>query len=159
MVKAISAGVLAFRWRQTGLEFLLVHPGGPFWQRKDVAAWSIPKGLVEKGEAIAAGAIREAAEELGQPIVGPMAALSPCRLPGGKLLYVWLINADLDLGTVASNTFRLELPRGSGRLQRFLEIDKAAYFDEATALWKIHRGQAPVLTEAIKRIRAAKGSL
>ncbi|MES2723457.1 MAG: NUDIX domain-containing protein [Pseudomonadota bacterium] len=152
MSAPITAGRLAYRRRPAGPEFLLVHPGGPFWARKDQAAWSIPKGLVEPGEGIAAAAVREVAEELGQPIEGPALALTPCRLPGGKLLHAWLVEADLALDDLRSNSFELEWPRGSGRLQRFPEVDKAAYFDAATALWKIHRGQQPVLREAIARL-------
>lgn len=152
MAKTISAGVLAYRQRPDGPEFLLVHPGGPFWARRDLAAWSIPKGLVEPGENTAAAAAREAAEELGQPIVGVMHALSPRRLPGGKHLHVWLVEAEVDLTALRSNMFEMEWPRGSGRVQRFPEVDKAAYFDGATALVKIHRGQQPVLKEAIDRL-------
>lgn len=148
----ISAGLLAYRRGAAGTEFLLVHPGGPFWAGKDAAAWSIPKGLVEPGEDLAAAAAREAAEELGRPIEGARLALPPHRLPGGKMLHVWLVEADLALDGLRSNSFELEWPRGSRRLQRFPEVDKAAYFDAATALWKIHRGQQPVLREAIARL-------
>lgn len=152
MVKTISAGVLAYRRSPDGAEFLLVHPGGPFWAGKDLAAWSIPKGLVEPGEDTATAAAREAAEELGQPILGTAVALTPCRLPGGKHLHVWLVEAELDLDALRSNDFEMEWPRGSGRRKRFPEIDKAAYFPGPTALMKIHRGQQPVLREAIDRL-------
>lgn len=147
----ISAGLLAYRRGEAGPEFLLVHPGGPFWAGKDAAAWSIPKGLAEPGEDLAAAAGREAAEELGQPIAGRRVALAPHRLPGGKQLHVWLVEADLSLEGLRSNRFEMEWPRGSGRRQSFPEVDKAAYFDADTALWKIHKGQQPVLREAIAR--------
>jgi predicted NUDIX family NTP pyrophosphohydrolase len=147
----ISAGLLAYRRAAAGPEFLLVHPGGPFWAGKDAAAWSIPKGLAEPGEDLAAAAAREAAEELGQPIAGPRVALAAHRLPGGKMLHVWLVEADLALDELHSNRFEMEWPRGSGLRQSFPEVDKAAYFDADTALWKIHRGQLPVLREAVAR--------
>jgi predicted NUDIX family NTP pyrophosphohydrolase len=152
MPREVSAGVLAFRRRQGAPEFLLVHPGGPFWARKDEAAWSIPKGLVEVGEETWTAAAREFEEELGQPITGGDAQpLTPCRTPGGKLIHAWLVEADLDLAEVRSNLFEMEWPRGSGRLASFPEVDQAAYFDAVTALWKIHRGQRAILLEAIAR--------
>jgi predicted NUDIX family NTP pyrophosphohydrolase len=152
MAKEISAGVLAYRRRADRLEFLLVHPGGPFWARRDEAAWSIPKGLVDAGEEGWAAAAREFEEELGQPIAGTPEPLSPCRTPGGKLVLAWMVEADLDLGDLRSNTFELEWPRGSGRIAVFPEVDKAAYFPPAAALRKIHKGQRPILAEAIARL-------
>jgi predicted NUDIX family NTP pyrophosphohydrolase len=152
MARETSAGVLAYRWRAAQPEFLLVHPGGPFWARKDQAAWSIPKGLVDAGEETWTAAAREFEEELGQPITGAPEPLGSCRTPGGKLIHAWLVEADLDLAEVRSNRFEMEWPRGSGRLQSFPEVDRAGYFDPATALWKIHRGQQPILEEAIGRL-------
>ncbi|THD77080.1 MAG: NUDIX domain-containing protein [Phenylobacterium sp.] len=152
MPRQVSAGVLAHRSGPEGPEFLLVHPGGPFWARKDAAAWSIPKGLVEPGEETWAAAAREFAEELGQPIIGEADPLTPCPTPGGKLVLAWLVAADLDLSVLVSNRFEMEWPRGSGRLQSFPEVDRAAYFPGATALEKIHRGQRPILDEAIARL-------
>jgi predicted NUDIX family NTP pyrophosphohydrolase len=159
MTREVSAGVLAWRRSAAGPEFLLVHPGGPFWARKDEAAWSIPKGLVEPGEETWAAAAREFAEELGQPIIGQAgggepAPLSPCRTPGGKLILAWLVEADLDLGGLRSNLFEMEWPRGSGRMRSFPEVDKAAYFPARIALTKAHRGQRPMLEEALRRLAA-----
>jgi predicted NUDIX family NTP pyrophosphohydrolase len=152
MAREVSAGVLAYRLRLGAPEFLLVHPGGPFWARKDEAAWSIPKGLVEVGEETWTAAAREFEEELGQPVAGGDAQpLAPCRTPGGKLIHAWLVEADLDLAELRSNLFEMEWPRGAGRLASFPEVDQAAYFDARTALWKIHRGQRPLLEEAIGR--------
>jgi len=152
MAREVSAGVLA--WRRAGeeIEFLLVHPGGPFWARKDAAGWSIPKGLVADGEETWAAAAREFAEELGQPISGAAEPLSPCRTPGGKLIVAWLVAADLDLSDLRSNLFEMEWPRGSGQVRAFPEVDQAAYFPAQQALWKIHRGQRPILEEAIGRL-------
>jgi predicted NUDIX family NTP pyrophosphohydrolase len=154
MPREVSAGVLAYRRRPGGPEYLLVHPGGPFWAKKDAAGWSIPKGLVDAGEESWAAAQREFAEELGQPITGPGEPLSPCQTPGGKLILAWLVEADLDLADLRSNSFEMEWPRGSGRRAVFPEVDKAAWFDAETALWKVHKGQQPILREAIARLGA-----
>jgi len=150
----VSAGVLVWRRGDGGLEFLLVHPGGPFWRGKDLAAWSIPKGLVDPGEDNWAAAAREFAEELGQPVTGPGDPLTPCRTPGGKWVYAWLVETDLDLTDLKSNSFEMEWPKGSGRMQSFPEIDLAAYFPALEALTKIHKGQRPILEEAIARLGA-----
>src|SRR5436305_12305095 len=107
MPRETSAGVLAYRRRGGRPEFLLVHPGGPFWARKDAAAWSIPKGLVDAGEEHWAAAAREFAEELGQPIAGTAEPLTPCKTPGGKLILAWLAPADLDLTELRSNLFEM----------------------------------------------------
>lgn len=158
MPREVSAGVLAYRLAATGPEFLLVHPGGPFWARRDQAAWSLPKGLVASGEETWAAAAREFEEELGQPIAGAPEPLAPCLTPGGKLIVSWLIRADLDVTKVRSNQFQMEWPRGSGILRDFPEVDRAGYFAPDTALWKIHRGQRPILVEAIYRLgRSGKG--
>lgn len=159
MAKEISAGVLAYRRGPEGPEFLLAHPGGPFWAGKDAAAWSIPKGLVEAGEETWAAARREFEEELGQPIAGEGAPLTPCRTPGGKVIHAWLVEADLDLSGLKSNLFEMEWPRGSGRVRTFPEVDRAAYFPPEVALTKAHRGQVPILLEALRRLapEALKG--
>lgn len=153
MARETSAGVLAWRRRAGGPEFLLVHPGGPFWAKKDEAAWSIPKGLVAAGEETWAAAAREFAEEIGQPIVGEPTPLGPCRT-SGKLIHAWLVEADLDLSDLRSNHFEMEWPPRSGRLASFPEVDRAAYFELETALWKIHRGQRPILLEAAARLNS-----
>jgi len=153
VARETSAGVLAYRWRGGVAEFLLAHPGGPYWAKKDEAGWSIPKGLVAEGEETWAAARREFAEELGQPIEGEAMALTPCPTPGGKLILAWLVEADLDLTSLASNEFEIEWPPRSGRRARFPEVDKAAYFDAETALWKVHKGQRPILLEAASRLR------
>lgn len=152
MPKEVSAGVLVYRRRRGEPEFLLAHPGGPFWARRDAAAWSIPKGLVEAGEETWTAAAREFREELGRPIEGAPEPLSPCRTKSGKLIHAWLVEADFDVSTVASNSFEMEWPRGSGRIRAFPEVDRAAYFAPAEALRKIHLGQRPLLVEALARL-------
>jgi predicted NUDIX family NTP pyrophosphohydrolase len=146
--------VLAWRRRAT-IEFLLVHPGGPFWAGKDEAAWSIPKGLVEAGEADWAAAAREFREELGLMLgEGAREALAPCRTPGGKIVQAWLVEADLDVSQIVSNTFEIEWPPRSGRRAAFPEVDRAAWFDAAEAAQKIHAGQRPILADALERLSA-----
>nr|MEA2797654.1 hypothetical protein [Phenylobacterium sp.] len=153
MPRETSAGVLVYRFRNGGPEFLLVHPGGPYWANKDEAGWSIPKGVVAQGEEGWAAAQREFAEEVGQPITGQPIPLSPCPTPGGKLILAWLVAADLDLTALRSNPFEIEWPPRSGRRASFPEVDRAAYFDPATALWKIHKGQRPIVAEAAARLK------
>ena len=154
MSRAVSAGLVVWRRGPGGPEILLAHPGGPYWRGKDLAAWSIPKGLVEDGEELLAAARREFAEELGLAVAGPFAPLSPCKLPGGKLVHAWLVEADLDLSALKSNLFELEWPPRSGRTQSFPEIDQAAYFAAPAALEKAHKGQRPIVVEALGRIGA-----
>ena len=157
MPRETSAGVLVYRFREGGPEFLLVHPGGPYWAKKDEAGWSIPKGVVAEGEESWAAAQREFAEELGQPIIPASGSqpnpLSPCPTPGGKLILAWLVEADLDLTALRSNEFEIEWPPRSGRRVSFPEVDRAAYFDSATALWKVHKGQRPIVAEAAARLK------
>lgn len=159
MARETSAGVLVYRRRADDFEFLLVHPGGPYWAGKDEAAWSIPKGLVDEGEAGWAAARREFAEELGQPLApAPGAAaplaLHPCPTPGGKLILSWLVEGDLDVGAVRSNSFEIEWPPRSGRRASFPEVDRAGWFDAATAFHKMHKGQRPILADALARLKA-----
>jgi predicted NUDIX family NTP pyrophosphohydrolase len=153
VARQTSAGVLAWRRGAKGLEFLLVHPGGHFWARKDRHAWSIPKGLAAAGEDLWVAARREFAEELGQPIAGPAEPLTPCLTPGGKLVVAWLVEADLDVTHVRSNDVEIEWPPRSGRRLRVPEVDRAGWFDAETCAWKLHKGQQPILAEAISRLR------
>lgn len=152
MTGPVSAGLVVWRRGPAGPEVLLVHPGGPYWRGKDEAGWSIPKGLVEGGEDLLTAARREFAEELGIGVEGPFAPLAPCKLPGGKIVQAWLVEADLDLSELRSNAFQIEWPPKSGRTQAFPEVDQAAYVPAETARRKIHRGQQPILEEALRRI-------
>ncbi|HVI31362.1 NUDIX domain-containing protein [Phenylobacterium sp.] len=148
----VSAGVLAWRPSPDGPQVLLVHPGGPYWRGKDKAAWSIPKGLAAPGEDLYAAALREFAEELGQPVSGEAQALAPCRTPGGKWIHAWLVQADLDLTGLRSNVFEIEWPPRSGRRATFPEVDQAAYLAPDEARVRIHAGQRPVLEDALRRL-------
>jgi predicted NUDIX family NTP pyrophosphohydrolase len=146
-----SAGLLVWRQGASGPEFLLVHPGGPYWAKKDAEGWSIPKGLAEPGEDGWAAARREFREELGMDIDGAPEPLTPVSA-GGKTVHAWLVEADLDVSQIVSNTFEIEWPPRTGRRQTFPEVDRAAWFDAATAAVKIHKGQRPILAEAIRRL-------
>jgi len=149
--REISAGILAFR-REKELEVLLAHPGGPFWSKKDAGAWTIPKGLVEAGDDIAATARREFTEETSLFAKGAMLELPPVRQKSGKLVHAFALEADFDLGQFASNTFELEWPPRSGRRQSFPEIDRIAYFTLPLAKVKIIAYQLPLLCELEKRV-------
>src|SRR3954454_14416103 len=120
---ARSAGILLHRGRGERLEVLLVHPGGPFWAKKDVGAWSLPKGEHDDGEDGLACALREFAEELGSPPpAGDPADLGPGRKKGGKVVQAWALEGDLDAAAIRSNTFELEWPPRSGRRREFPEV-------------------------------------
>ncbi|TCV65437.1 putative NUDIX family NTP pyrophosphohydrolase [Neorhizobium sp. R1-B] len=144
-----SAGLLIFRRQGGDLQVLLVHPGGPFWARKDDGAWSIPKGLVEEGEDELGAAIREAAEEIGTTIEGSFERLGEYRQPGGKRVLVWAVEADppIDEGHLVSNLFSLEWPPRSGVFRQFPEVDRAGWFSIAEARQKILKGQEPILND------------
>ncbi len=148
-----SAGVLLHRATADGVrEVLLGHMGGPFWARKDDGAWSIPKGEHGPEEDPLAVAHREFEEELGSPV--PAAELVPLgQVRGsGKLLTVWAAEGDLDAAAATSNTFELEWPPRSGRVQDFPEIDRAAWFDVGTAREKLVKGQLPFLDRLLERL-------
>ena len=147
-----SAGILAFRRTGQGPEFLLGHPGGPFWGRRDAGAWSIPKGLIAEGEEGLAAARREFEEEVGQTIEGDFAPLAPLKQKSGKIVQAWMVEADLDLDGFHSTLFEMEWPRGSGRVQTFPEIDRVAWFGPDEALIKILPGQAGFIREAMARL-------
>ena len=144
-----SAGLLLFRQVGKGLEVLLVHPGGPFWARKDDGAWSIPKGEFEEPEDPLAAAIREFEEETGARPSGEFIPLSPVKQAGGKLVSAWALRADFDPATLRSNTFSMEWPPRSGRLQEFPEVDRAAWFAIEDARQKILKGQGPFLDQLV----------
>jgi predicted NUDIX family NTP pyrophosphohydrolase len=138
-----SAGILLYRRRTAGPEVLLVHPGGPFWKKKDLGAWSIPKGECEQGEDPRACALREFGEELGaSPPDGDLSALGSARQAGGKLVTAWAAEGDIDPASVRSNAFRLEWPPRSGIMREFPEIDRAQWFPLAEARRRINPAQA-----------------
>jgi predicted NUDIX family NTP pyrophosphohydrolase len=152
MVRKESAGVLLYRFAAGSLEVLLVHPGGPFWAKKDDGAWSIPKGEIASGEDPWTTAKRELAEETGMVLETEGIALEPVRQPGGKVVFAWAIEHDFDPTTLASNTFSLEWPPRSGRLRQFPEVDRAAWFPPAEARRKILKGQVPFLDQLQQEI-------
>ncbi len=149
-----SAGLLLYRRSGDEIEVLLVHPGGPFWTKKDDGAWSVPKGEVDEGEELLAVAIREFGEELGAepPDIGAAVFLGELRQPSGKLVSVWALEGDLDVSDVRSNTFTMEWPPRSGRSAAFPEVDRAGWFEPATARLKLLRGQVPFLDRLIETL-------
>jgi predicted NUDIX family NTP pyrophosphohydrolase len=138
-----SAGILLHRQGKAGTEVLLVHPGGPFWARKDLGAWSIPKGELDEGEEPRVCALREFAEETGTRLPGDaLEELGSVRLKSGKEVIAFAAEGDFDPETLASNTFELEWPPRSGRRQAFPEIDRAEWFGLDAAREKLNPAQA-----------------
>jgi predicted NUDIX family NTP pyrophosphohydrolase len=146
-----SAGLLIHRTRAGILEVLLVHPGGPFWARKDEGAWSIPKGLVEENEDELAAARREAGEELGVAIDGNFEPIGSYRQPGGKIVIAWSIEANVDADAIKSNVFSMEWPPKSGAIREFPEVDRAGWFSLDEASLKILSGQRVILDDFMER--------
>lgn len=145
-----SAGILAYRIREGMSEVFLVHPGGPFWAKKDLGTWSIPKGEYEEGEDPLKAAKREFLEETGQQVDGTFIALKPCRLKSGKLVQAWAVEANPDENNIVSNEFETEWPPRSGKKQRFPEVDKAGWFSPYLARQKLNPGQIPLIDELEK---------
>jgi predicted NUDIX family NTP pyrophosphohydrolase len=149
-----SAGLLLFRDAPGGVEVLLVHPGGPFWAKKDRGAWSIPKGELAEDEDPLQAAIREFQEEVGHPAPsGEFIPLTPQRQPSGKVVYAWAVRGDFDPARLQSNTFSIEWPPGSGRRQVFPEVDRAAWFPLHIAREKISKGQVGFLDELERKLK------
>ena len=142
-----SAGLLVYRFGASGEpEVLIAHMGGPFWARKDAAAWSIPKGELDESEEPQAAAMREFEEELGlAPPSGDLLDLGEVRQSGGKLVTVWAVAGDVDPDAVVPGTFLLEWPPRSGRMQEVPEVDRVGWFDLGTAAEKLVKGQVPFL--------------
>jgi predicted NUDIX family NTP pyrophosphohydrolase len=150
----ISAGLLPYRTPGAKLQVFLVHPGGPFWAKKDDGAWSIPKGESTSGEDGLAAAQREFQEETGFTVDGPFSPLTPVKQPGGKVVRAWFVAApNLDPAALRSNTFSLEWPPRSGKTRAFPEVDRAAWFDFPTAQTKILKGQLPLLDELQQKLQ------
>jgi predicted NUDIX family NTP pyrophosphohydrolase len=143
----ISAGLLMYRMKKQSLEVFLVHPGGPFWVKKDIGAWSIPKGLLNPNEDPLEAAQREFEEETGFSISGHFIPLSPVKVKSGKVIKAWALEGDCDPSEVRSNTFSMEWPPRSGKQQKFPEIDCAAWFGIEEAKKRINPGQRGLLEE------------
>lgn len=142
-----SAGLLLFRQVSGSLEVFLVHPGGPFWKKKDEGAWSIPKGEIGEGEDPLAAARREVEEETGFTVHGPALPLCPLKQAGGKVVHAWAVEAEVDPALLVSNAFSMEWPPKSGRMQEFPEADRGDWFPLEVARGKILKGQAGFLDQ------------
>ncbi|HWQ48359.1 MAG TPA: NUDIX domain-containing protein [Methanosarcina sp.] len=136
-----SNGILLFRFRNERLEVMLVHPGGPLWSKKDNGVWSIPKGLPEGHENPLETAKRELKEETGFEVDGEFIDLGELNQSSKKIVHAWALEKDLDITNVVSNTFTLEWPKNSGKVQEYPEVDKADWFDIELAKKKIRKGQ------------------
>jgi predicted NUDIX family NTP pyrophosphohydrolase len=149
-----SAGLLLYRKRRGGVEVFLVHPGGPFWAKKDNGAWSIPKGEFGDNEEPLEAAKREFQEETGFAAAGEFVSLDPVRQPSAKVVYAWAVRGDIDQTAIRSNTFSIELPKGSGKMREFPEVDRAQWFSLDEARRKILKGQVALLDQFERKIPA-----
>jgi predicted NUDIX family NTP pyrophosphohydrolase len=148
-----SAGLLMYRFRHGSLEIFLVHPGGPFWAKKDLGVWSIPKGEFGPGEDPLEAAQREFHEETGYDPEGPFRPLTPVKQGSGKIVHAWAFEGDCDAAHIKSNTFSIEWPPRSGKQQEFPEIDRAGWFSVEAAKERILKGQCSLIDE-LQRIIA-----
>jgi len=150
--KKTSAGILLYRLSGDGLEVFLVHPGGPFWAKKDEGAWSVPKGLFEDDENPLEAAKREFREETGFDISGDFMALTPLKQPSGKVVHVWTVEGNIDAASIKSNMFSMEWPPRSGNQQEFPEVDRGGWFTIAQAQVKLLPGQRGFLDELQRKL-------
>jgi predicted NUDIX family NTP pyrophosphohydrolase len=149
-----SAGILLYRRQHGALQVLLVHPGGPFWARKDLGAWSIPKGEIGPGEAPEDAARREFTEETGFPATGDLVPLGHITQRGGKAVHAWALAGDCDPAALRSNTFEMEWPPRSGKTAEFPEVDRAGWFTMAEAREKMLGGQVQLLERLVAALKA-----
>jgi len=152
---ATSAGILLFRRRDGALEVFLAHPGGPFWAKRDVGAWTIPKGIVDEGEDLLDAARRELREETGLAPDGPFISLGSVKQKAGKTVHAWACEGDADPASVRSNETRVEWPRGSGQWHTYPEVDRCGWFSLSQARRKMNPAQA----ELLERLATAVGSV
>jgi len=141
-----SAGIILYRTQNDLFEILLVHPGGPFWVKKDEGAWTIPKGEFDDEDPLEA-AKREFEEETGKKVSGKFIELKPVKQKSGKLIFAWAVEGNMDTATIKSNEFEIEWPPGSGKMKSFPEIDKAGWFTIRDAAIKINPGQLSLIKE------------
>jgi predicted NUDIX family NTP pyrophosphohydrolase len=150
-----SAGILLYRFQKDGVEVFLVHPGGPFWVNKDLGSWSVPKGEYNDDEDALKAAQREFQEETGLSIQGNFIELGEVRQPSGKRVMVWALENDQEVENIRSNTFQLEWPPKSGKMQEFPEVDRGGWFSITEARQKILKGQFPFLDKLEEKIKTA----
>jgi predicted NUDIX family NTP pyrophosphohydrolase len=150
-----SAGILLYRFQKDGVEVFLVHPGGPFWVNKDKGSWSVPKGEYNDDEDALKAAQREFQEETGLSIQGNFIELGEVRQPSGKRVRVWALENDQKVENIRSNTFQLEWPPKSGKMQEFPEVDRGGWFSIPEARQKILKGQFPFLDKLEEKIKTA----
>ena len=146
-----SAGILLYRHSASGIEVFLVHPGGPFWAKRDLGAWTIPKGEVDADEDLLEAARREFCEETGARIEGTFVELAPALQPSGKVVHAWMVEGDVDAAAITSNMFSMEWPPKSGVTREFPEVDRAGWFTLAEAREKILPGQQPLLDQLVEK--------
>lgn len=146
-----SAGLLIYRKKNEFIEFFLVHPGGPFWKGKEIGAWSIPKGEFTEEENALAAAKRELHEETGHSVKGDFIELKTIQQKGGKLVFAWAVEGDIDANNIVSNTFKQEFPYKSGKWNTYPEVDKAGWFDYEEAIKKINPAQAAFIEEVMTK--------
>lgn len=143
---------MLFRKAEAGIEVFLIHPGGPFWKKKDLGAWSLPKGEYDEGEDPLAAAKREFTEETSLIVDGDFVFLGELKQPSGKVVSAWALEHDLDPARVKSNTFSMEWPPKSGRTQEFPEVDAGAWFSLPAAMEKMLKGQTDFLARLAEKI-------
>jgi len=147
-----SAGILVYRMNASGMEIFLAHPGGPYWEKKDLGAWSIPKGEVGENETEVSASKREFEEETGFKIKGDLISLGAIKQKNGKVVVAWAVEQDLEADQIKSNLFEMEWPPGSGRIQQFPEMDRAAWFPVEEARRKMIGGQSVLIDYLIEKI-------
>ena len=147
-----SAGILLYRKNESGIQVFLVHPGGPFYAKKDEGSWSVPKGEYFDDEDALTAARREFEEETGQRVNGDFISLTPVTQKSGKKVYAWAVEGDIDHEAIVSNTFEIEWPPKSGKLKTFPEVDRAAWFDTGIARLKIIAAQAGLIEELLRLV-------
>jgi predicted NUDIX family NTP pyrophosphohydrolase len=147
-----SAGILLYRRKDNEFRVFLIHPGGPFFEKKDEGAWSVPKGEIDEGEDALVAARREFKEETGCGLEGKFVPLSPVTQKGGKIVLVWAVEGDCDADAIRSNTFALEWPPKSGRVRDFPEVDRAGWFTVDEAKKKINPAQAALVDELLSKL-------
>ena len=151
-MKKLSAGILLYKFAEGQLLVLLVHPGGPFWTKKDLGAWSIPKGEYEEGDDAMAAALRELGEETGLALDGvELVPLDTVKQKNGKVVAAWAVQHDFDVATLVSNTFEMEWPKGTG-MREFPEVDRAQWFAPEEARQKLVAAQAEFIDRLIAKV-------